>query len=127
MMGVSGGVGGGTEGAWPFVAGEIQDSFVARDHITSHVLQWLNRSRETVVLDLFIALKAHGNACDVWAELHLGSRKLSTTFSISCSSAHDSRASYAPPISLRCVSTLLYHVQHTETRRGCRPLTSDDP
>ena len=63
--------------------------------------------RETVVLDLFIALKVHGDACDVWAELHLGSRKPSTTFSISCSSAHDSRASYAP-ISLRCASTLLY-------------------
>ena len=27
VMGVTGGVGGGTEGAWPFVAREIQDSF----------------------------------------------------------------------------------------------------
>ena len=35
VMGVTGGVGGGTEGAWQFVAGEVQDSVehAARDHI----------------------------------------------------------------------------------------------
>lgn len=33
MMGVTGGVGGGTEGVWPFVAGEVQDSVVTRDYV----------------------------------------------------------------------------------------------
>ena len=53
----------------------------------------LNRSRQMVVLELFIALKVHD---DVWAdgsELHLGQPEACST---SCSSTRDSSASTSP-------------------------------